>query len=159
MTINDNENSVAKGILTPDGISPSRYYYRFVCTPRYQSVKNLSFLHLSLVIIMAEGPQYEHQYCIVKNAVNQPVLLRDSPAPSTFGLSFQGFGVTSACLGMFHQFNKHLCHFLESLWLIVLQLLHMQLCLVSVIKSIHDGQRLLRKWFNSSFELMRCVLP
>jgi hypothetical protein len=23
----------------------------------------------------------------------------------------------------------------------------------------HDGQRLLRKWFNSSFELMRCVLP
>ena len=94
---------------------------------------------------MAVGPQYEHQYCIVKNAVNQPVLLGDSPAPSTFGLSFQGFGVTSACLGMFHQFNKHLCHFLESLWLIVLQLLHMQLCLVSVIKSIHDGQRLLRK--------------
>ena len=113
----------------------------------------------SLVIIMAVGPQHKHQYSIVKDAVNQPVFLGDSPAPSTLWLSFQGLGVTSACLGMFHQFNKHLCHFLESLWLIVLQLLHVRLCLVSVIKSIHDNQRLLRKWFNSSTELMRWVLP
>ena len=119
----------------------------------------MSSTKTSLVIIMAVGSQHEHQYCIVEDAVNQPVLLGDSPAPSTLGLSFQGLGVTSASFGMFHQFNKHLCHFLESLWLIVLQLLHVQLCLVSVIKSIHDNQRLLRKWFNSSTELMRCVLP
>lgn len=41
-------------------------------------------------VSMAVSPQYEHQYCIVKNAVNQPVLLGDSPAPSTFGLMAGG---------------------------------------------------------------------
>lgn len=111
------------------------------------------------VIVMPVGPKYQHQYGIVEDSVHQAVLLSDVPAPTSLRLTLQRLWVAGSRLGMLHKFKKHFCHLLKCFWLMALQLLHFQLCLIGVFKLIHGGQRLLRKLCNSSAEFIRCVFP
>ena len=108
---------------------------------------------------MPIGSEYKHKHRILVNAVNQTVLLGDAATPASFWRTFKWFRMACATFGVFHQFSEHIHHFLVSLWLIMLQLLHVQLGFISVFKFIHKAQRLSRNWVNSSFVLMRCVLP
>lgn len=108
---------------------------------------------------MAIGSEYKHKNRILENAVNQTVFLGDAATPTSFWRTFEWFWMTCATSGVFHQFCEHLHYFLKSLWLIMLQLLHVQLGFIGIFEFIHKAQRLSRNWVNSSFELMRCVLP
>ena len=75
------------------------------------------------VFIMSVGRENENNNLCIKNAIDKPVLVGDTSAPSSFGVSFQRFWMSCACGGVFVKFAYQLQRFLISVRLVLLKFL------------------------------------